>query len=129
MRMMAAIGFSRFDVRKRLFTLMTILIIVVTVDSNIGYVADFIHKQLSSNNGIIVFIALSGLFIITQYLVLAYVRQANKEMRQRVPHLRTLHTGVSVAQYGTGGISIICNFASSNVATIQHYNNLHCLFH
>ena len=121
MRMMAAIGFSRFDVRKRLFTLMTILIIVVTVDSNIGYVTDFIPKQLSSNNGIIVFIALSVLFIITQYLVLAYVRQANKEMRQRVPHLRTLHTGVSVAQYVLAALVL---YVISQVLMLQQYNTI-----
>ena len=37
---------------------MLIVIIALTVDSQIGYIADFIPQQLSSNGGIAIFVAL-----------------------------------------------------------------------
>jgi hypothetical protein len=95
----AATIFSKVSPDMRLFVLMLVVVITITTDSQIGYVADFIPEQLSSSNGISVFILIAVIFVITQYLVLDYIKQLNKETRQRVPHLSKLHTGVSVAQY------------------------------
>jgi hypothetical protein len=86
---------------------MIVVIATITVDSQIGYVADFIPEQLSSSGGIATFIAIAAIFIITQYLILAYVNQSNKETRQIAPHIRLLHMGVSVGQYILVGIIII----------------------
>jgi hypothetical protein len=48
-----------------------------------------------------VFILIAVILAITQYLILDYVKQPNKETRkkERVFHLQKLHTGVSLAQY------------------------------
>jgi len=70
--------FSGSDIGKRLFALMLIVIIAITVDSQIGYIADFIPQQLSSNGGIAIFVALAVVFMITQHLILDYVNQSNK---------------------------------------------------
>ena len=78
---------------------MLVVTITIIIDSEIGYVADFIPEQISSNTGVFVFILFAVIFVVTQYLILDYVRQFNKETRQRVPHLSRLHTGISVAQY------------------------------
>lgn len=86
---------------------MIVVIATITVDSQIGYVADFIPEQLSSSGGIATFIAIAAIFIMTQYLILAYVNQSNKETRQIAPHIRLLHMGVSVGQYILVGIIII----------------------
>ena len=61
--------FSGSDIGKRLFALMLIVIIALTVDSQIGYIADFIPQQLSSNGGIAIFVALAVVFVITQHLI------------------------------------------------------------
>ena len=45
----------------------------------------------------------------------------NKEMRQRVPHLRTLHTGVSVAQYVLAALVL---YVISQVLMLQQYNTI-----
>jgi hypothetical protein len=66
--------FTRFDANKRLFTLMVIVVITIIVDSQIGYVADFIPKQLSSNGGIITFIVIAVIFTVTQFLILNYIK-------------------------------------------------------
>jgi hypothetical protein len=91
--------FSRLDGSKRLFMLMLVTIIVITIDSEIGYVADFIPDQISSRGGVFAFIVIAAIFAITQYFILNYVKQSNKETRERVSKLLTLHTGISVVQY------------------------------
>ena len=91
--------FLRLDGSKRLFMLMLVTIIVITIDSEIGYVADFIPEQISSRGGVLAFIVIAAIFAITQYFILDYVKQSNKETRERVSKLLTLHTGVSVVQY------------------------------
>lgn len=91
--------FLRLDGSKRLFMLMLVTIIVITIDSEIGYVADFIPEQISSRGGVFAFIVIAAIFAITQHFILDYVKQSNKETRERVSKLLTLHTGVSVVQY------------------------------
>lgn len=83
---------------------MVVVIAAITMDSQIGYVADFIPEQLSSNTGIFAFILIAIVFSITQYLLLDYVNKSNSEIRQRAPRLSKLHTGVSIAQYLLVGV-------------------------
>lgn len=80
---------------ERLFVLMLVITVTITIDSEIGYVADFIPEQISSNTGVFVFILIAVIFMVTQYLILDYVKHLNKETRRRVPHLSNLHSGVS----------------------------------
>ena len=98
-RIKAATIFSRSDPDRRLFVLMIVVIAAITVESQIGYVADFIPEQLSSNAGIFAFISIAVICMITQHFILQHVKQSNKQTRQRVPHLDILHTGVSIAHY------------------------------
>ncbi len=89
---------------KKLLVLMLVVIFTVMLDSEIGYVADFIPKQLSSNWGIVVFTILAMIFAITQYLILANVHQSNKETRAKALYLNLTHTIVSISQYVLAGI-------------------------
>ena len=84
---------------KKLFTIMLIVIVVIIVDSQIGVVADFIPEQISSQSGVFVFIVIAVIFGVTQYLILNYVKQLNKETKDRISHLQLLQTGVSIGQY------------------------------
>src|SRR4030095_7531513 len=98
-QIMLAAAYLRFNSDKKLFTLMLAVIVTLTVDSQIGYVADFIPEQLSSGTGISIFIVIAAVFVVTQYFVLGYVRQLNKETKDRISHLQLLHRGVSIGQY------------------------------
>lgn len=91
--------YSRFDSDKKLFMLMLVVIIVITVDSQIGVVADFISEQISSRSGVSIFIVIAVIFAVTQYLILNYVKQFNKETKDRISHFQLLQTGVSIGQY------------------------------
>jgi hypothetical protein len=92
-------AYMKLDSDKKLFALMLTVIVTLTVESQIGYVADFIPEQLSSGMGITVFIVIAAVFVVTQYIILGYVRQLNKETKDRISHLQLLQTGVSIGQY------------------------------
>ncbi|HEY7694901.1 MAG TPA: hypothetical protein VIA08_04505 [Nitrososphaeraceae archaeon] len=118
-RIKTAAVFSKFGPDKRLFVLMLVVTVTITIDSEIGYVADFIPEQLSSNTGVFVFILIAVIFVVTQYLILDYVKHLNKETRQRVPHLSKLHSGVFFAQYLFVGIIVV---VISRILLMQQYN-------
>lgn len=104
-----AILYLKFDGYKKLFTLMLVVIITITIDSQIGYIADFIPEQLSSSTGISIFIVIAAIFVISQYLILAYIKQSNKENRDRAPHLHLhlLQAGVSISQYVLAALVVL----------------------
>ena len=100
---------------------MVVVTITITVDSQIGYIADFIPEQISSNVGVAAFIAIAIIFAITQYLILAYVKQTNKENRPRALHLSLTNSIVSIAQYVLVGILA---FVILQIIMAQQYNIL-----
>jgi hypothetical protein len=118
-RIKTATIFSKFSPDKRLIVLMLVVTVTITIDSEIGYVADFIPEQVSSNIGIFVFILIAVIFAITQYFILDYVKQLNRETRQRVPHLTRLHTGISVAQYL---LAVVVAIVILQILFVQQYN-------
>jgi hypothetical protein len=113
--------FSRSNSDTRLFVLMLIVIVVITIDSQIGYVADFIPEQLSSNVGVFTFVVIAVIFVITQYLILDYVKRSNKEAKERARHISKLHTGVTVAQYLLASVVAIVIL---QILLTQEYNTI-----
>jgi hypothetical protein len=111
---------SRFE-SKKLLILMVVVITTVTVDSQIGYIADFIPEQVSSNGGVATFIVIAIIFAVTQYFILGYVKQTDKENRAKVLHLGTTHSIVSVAQLILVGILA---FVILQIIILQQYNTL-----
>jgi hypothetical protein len=116
---------AKLDSSKQLFTLMLVVIIAIIVDSQIGVIADFIPKQISSQSGVFLFILFAVLFAITQYFILIYVKQSNKETSRRSFRLRALHNGVTVAQYTLAAIIAIVIF---QILLAQQYNTVSLFF-
>ena len=83
---------------------MIVVIITVLIDSEIGNIADLIPEQLSSNVGVAAFIGIAIIFAVTQYFILIYIKQSDKETRARVLYLDLTHSIVSIAQYILVGI-------------------------
>jgi hypothetical protein len=94
---------SRFG-SKKLMILMGVAVVTLLVDSQIGYIADFIPEQLSSSTGIAGFIVIAAIFVITQYIILVYIKQSKKETRARALNLDLTFWLVSIAQYVLAGI-------------------------
>ena len=102
-RSISTLSVSSFEGKKLLF-IMSIVVVTLTVDSQIGIIADFIPEQLASNVGIFLFIGVWTIFAVTQYDILSYVKKSNKENRARVRHLNLIHNIVTIVQFLLAGI-------------------------
>lgn len=94
---------SKFD-SKKLLILMVVVIITILIDSEIGYIADFIPEQLSSSTGLAAFIGIAIVFAVTQYFILSYIKQSNKETQARALNLDLTYSILSIAQIVLVGI-------------------------
>jgi hypothetical protein len=102
----SAFSVSRFDGRK-LLLIMAILTVALTVESQIGYIADFIPEQLNSNVGIAGFIGIWAIFTIAQYYILAFVKFNIREGKARTQFMYYVHNVVTAAQYLLAGMIAI----------------------
>jgi hypothetical protein len=116
----SALSSSRFS-DKKLLLLMSILVVTFAVDSQIGYIADFIPERLATIEGIALFIGIAVVFAIGGILTLEYVKTKTKEGRARVLHLRATHIGVTIAQYVL--IAIIA-FVIAQILVTAQYNTV-----
>jgi hypothetical protein len=106
---------------KKLLILMSILVVIFIVDSQIGYIADFIPERLATNEGIALFIGIAVVFAIGGILTLQYVKTKTKESHARALHLRATHIGVTIAQYVL--IAIIA-FVIAQILVTAQYNTV-----
>jgi hypothetical protein len=106
---------------KKLLILMSILVVTFMVDSQIGYIADFIPERLATNEGIALFIGIAVVFAIGGILTLEYVKTKTKEGRARALHLHATHIGVTIAQYVL--IAIIA-FVIAQILVTAQYNTV-----
>lgn len=105
-RVPSVITVSTFDGRK-LLVVMTILAVVLTVESSIGYIADFLPEQLASIGSIATFIGIFAVSMVTQYFILAFVNYNNKSHKVRTRLLHTIHKIVTITQYLLAGIILL----------------------
>ena len=122
----SAFSVSSFDGRK-LLAIMAILAVVLTVESQIGTIADFIPEQLDSSQGIAAFVGIWAIVTVTQYYILAFVKLNNKESRARTGSLNLIHSFVIIAQFLLTGIIalvILQIFIAQEYNTIMLYITL-----
>jgi len=89
---------------KKLLVVMTLLAVTLMIESQIGYIADFIPEQLSSSQGIAGFIGIWIIFTVTQYYILAFVKFNNRGSASRASFVCNVHKAVTVTQYLLAGI-------------------------
>jgi hypothetical protein len=106
---------------KKLLILVSILVVTFMIDSQIGYIADFIPERLATNEGIALFIGIAVVFAVGGILILQYVKTKTKESHARALHLRAIHIGVTIAQYVL--IAIIA-FVIAQILLTTQYNTV-----
>jgi hypothetical protein len=116
----SALSVSAFDGRK-LLVVMTILAVVLTIESSIGYIADFIPEQLASSESIVTFIGIFAVFVVTQYYILAFVNYNNKSHNVRTRFLHTTHKIMTIIQYLLAGIILL---VIMQILSAQQYNTI-----
>jgi hypothetical protein len=106
---------------------MSVIVVTIIIDSEIGYVSDFIPEAISSNVGILVFIAIGVIFAVAQYLALSYLKQAAGILRAKVLHSNFAQKAVTIAQYillAAVAVVILQILLSSQYHTTSLYVNL-----
>jgi hypothetical protein len=103
----------------KLLVIMSIVVVTLAIDSQIGIIADFIPEQLASNVGIAAFIGIWTIFAVTQYYILSYVKKSNKENRVRARYLNLIHKIVTIAQFVLAGIISVVIL---QISVTQEYN-------
>ena len=106
---------------KKVITLVSILVVTFMLDSQIGYVADFISERLVTREGIALFIGIAVVFAIGGILILQYVKTKTKESHARALDLHATHIGVTIAQYVL--IAIIA-FVIAQILLTTQYNTV-----
>jgi hypothetical protein len=111
---------SRFD-GKKLLVLVSIMVVAMMVDSEIGFVADFVAEMISSPAGIALFICIAVIFAILQYFILGYAKKLSNKSITKALHLCLTHTAVIIAQYVL--VAIIA-FVIVQMLVLSQYNTI-----
>jgi hypothetical protein len=111
---------SRFD-GKKLLVLVSIMVVAMIVDSEIGFVAHFVAEMISSPAGIALFICIAVIFTMLQYFILRYVKKLSNESTTKAPHLSLIHTAVIIVQYAL--VAIIA-FVIVQMLILSQYNTI-----
>jgi hypothetical protein len=113
----SASGFSE----KKLLVLISILVVAMMIDSEIGFVSDFLAETISSPAGIALFICIVAVFAVIQYFIFSYVRKLRKESATRALHLSLTYKVVSIAEYVL--VAIIA-FIILQILVLSQYNTI-----
>jgi hypothetical protein len=89
---------------------MSILVVTFMVESNLGYIADFIPETLASPGGIALFIAIAAVFAVGGILLLRSIKTETTNTR--------IHFSVNIVQYVL--IAIIAVTIAQILATAQY---------
>lgn len=92
---------------KSFFIVMSIIVFVVVVDSEVGIIADFISESLVTSGGLGLFVVTAAVFIIGQYIILEFVVQTNKKYNTRPRHMQITDLCVRIALYALAAIFAI----------------------
>jgi hypothetical protein len=112
---------SRFD-GKKLLVLVSIMVVAMMIDSEIGFVSDFLAEMISSPAGIALFISIAIIFAVIQYFILGYVKELRKEGgTAKALHLSLTHMAVTIAQYVL--VAIIA-FVILQMLILSQYNTI-----
>jgi hypothetical protein len=111
---------SRFD-GKKLLVLVSIMVAAMMIDSEIGFVADFLAETISSPAGIALFICIAVIFAVLQYFILGYVKKLSNESTTKALHLSLTHRAVIIAQYVL--VAMIA-FVIVQILVLSQYNTI-----
>jgi hypothetical protein len=84
--------------RALFFAIFGIAIFLLSVDSIIGYVSDFLIEEITSNFGISLFVLISTVFIIASFVIFQLIKSTTSEVRNNSKELRVLHGAAFTTQ-------------------------------
>lgn len=89
---------AMFNAKSKLFPIVMIILTgAVVVDISFSFVPNL--PALPTSLTYSTFLLLASIFAIASFLVMRYIRQANKDVMTRVPNINKLHRFVEIVQY------------------------------
>jgi hypothetical protein len=73
-------------------------VFLLSVDSIIGYVSDFLVEQITSNLGISLFVFISAVFIVASFVIFQLIKSTTSEISSNSTKLRILYSAVMTTQ-------------------------------
>ena len=116
-----AFTISRYD-RRKLFITFLIVMIALAVDVFISSIADIVSNQTVTFWGLSLFIAISAVYIVGQYIILGMVKAKNKEAKVRSHYIKRLDMTVTIVQYVLTAIMVFV--VLQIIVTSHYYTNL-----
>ena len=86
-------------INKRFSILVFILIATLSLDTMINQVADIIAPQARSFWGIVLFVIIACISIISQFFILQFVKKKSSTVRSKVTTIKWMHRAVTMSQY------------------------------
>jgi hypothetical protein len=107
--------------RKSFFVIVCILITALLIDSSVIKIYNFTSSTAEANLEYVGFILLVVIFVIAQYVVLAFTKSRIEKMNSNLILLGTIHKIVIIFQYGLSILLIIIIF---EISIASHYDTL-----
>jgi hypothetical protein len=106
-----------------LFVIFTIILItILVVDTSLSKISDLLGKRSYVGWSTAVYISLSCVFAISQVFLLSFARKKITGLGiDKVPHLRLLHSVVTITQYV---LVVIILFLTYQIIVTSHYNTI-----
>jgi hypothetical protein len=112
-----ALMISRYERKKMLITFFVVMIALIT-DVSISNVADIVSGQIVTFWGISLFIAISAVFAVGQYLMIGMIKTKNKETKVSSYYIRIFDMTATILQYVITAIMI---FVVLQIIVIHNY--------
>ena len=74
------LAISQYDGRK-LFVMFLIVMVALVIEYGISNVADILSKQITTFQGIALFIVIAAIYVVGQYFILQMIKATNRESK------------------------------------------------
>ena len=92
-------GISQASRNERIVVVIAAAVIfALIIDMELSNVADILHNNISSKDGIAAFVVISAVYLIGQYIVLRFSKEITSELRTRRKDIRYIDLIVSIVQ-------------------------------
>jgi hypothetical protein len=95
-----------------------IVMIALVIEYGISNVADILSKQITTFQGIALFIVIAAIYVVGQYFILEMIKAKNRESKIKAPFSKFVTKSVTIVNYVLAAIMI---FIILQIAIISHY--------
>ena len=111
------LAISQYDGRK-LFVMFLIVMVALVIEYGISNVADILSKQITTFQGIALFIVIAAIYVVGQYFILQMIKAKNRESKIKAPFSKLVTKSVTIVNYVLAAIMV---FIILQIAFVSHY--------